>query len=185
MCSSVVVQRKTLLLDSSLFLQQCAVCFACLTLMVSEIGGKQSYSCYFVFFCFQHLFKTPVACLSRFVLVLSRRFFKSKGCNHKVVLTQPSLEEFMIYFQGGSDIHMMVHLSIKVQALSFSRWDLPVEVYELKIFKCLFIKISISKYLLHFDYIHCLYISNWWQSERERGRELERENENEYKLGKK
>ena len=52
----VGVHRSTLLMSSSLLLQQCPVCRICLTCIVFGMGGKWPYSWCFVSRCFQDLF---------------------------------------------------------------------------------------------------------------------------------
>ena len=63
--------RGTSLMSSSLLLQQCPACLACLTLIVFVMGGWWPYSCCFVECCLQDLFK-----IARSILVqLPSSFF--------------------------------------------------------------------------------------------------------------
>ena len=50
------VHRRTSLMSSSLFLQQCPACLVHLTLIVFMIGGRWPYSCCVVEYCIQNLF---------------------------------------------------------------------------------------------------------------------------------
>ena len=52
------VHGSTLLMSSSLLLQQCPVCLVHLIWTVFEMGGRCSYSCCFGGCCFQDLFNT-------------------------------------------------------------------------------------------------------------------------------
>ena len=55
-CSGV--HKNTLLMSSSLFLQQCPACLVRLISMVFVIGGRWPYSCCFVVCCRQDLLNT-------------------------------------------------------------------------------------------------------------------------------
>ena len=52
------VHKRTLLMSSSLLLQQCAASLVHLIWIVCDMRGKWPYSCCFVKCCFQDLFKT-------------------------------------------------------------------------------------------------------------------------------
>ena len=74
----VVVHRRTLLMSSSLLLQQRPACLARLTWMACSMeGGRTKY-------CFQDLFKRAHSILG----FSTRVSWKSRWCNYKILLTQ-------------------------------------------------------------------------------------------------
>ena len=76
-CPCVGFHRRTLLISSSLLLQQCPACLVHLTRMVCEIGGRLPYSCFLVGCRFHDLFKTARSILVQLPSSLfSRRFVR-------------------------------------------------------------------------------------------------------------
>ena len=67
----VEVHRRTSVISSSLFPQQCPSCLVHLIWMVFEMGGRWPYNCCFVGCCFQDLFCIP----RRFLAQLLSGFF--------------------------------------------------------------------------------------------------------------
>ena len=83
----------------SLLLQQCPACFACLSWMVCEMGRKLAVQ---LLFC--RVLLTWISSKQHAVSLFSSHqafspsiLFKSKWCNHKVVLIQLQLEEWIIH----------------------------------------------------------------------------------------
>ena len=74
-CSCVGFYRRTSLMSSSLFLQQCPACLVRITHMVYKMGGKWPYSSFLVGCCFHDLFKTACSILVQLPFNLFSRCF--------------------------------------------------------------------------------------------------------------
>ena len=87
-CPCVGVHSNKLLMSLSLFLQQCPACFVHFTWMFCEMRGKWPYSCCFLEYCFQDLFKTACSIIGLFPFsfLFSNILSESKWCNYTVVL---------------------------------------------------------------------------------------------------
>ena len=101
----------------SLVLQQRLAYLAYLTWTVCEMGNKWPYSCCFVGYSFQHLFK-----IVRSILVLfPTSFFSKRFIKLQVVQLYNSTETDMAQknfpLSKRSDFHVVVNLSIAVYAL--------------------------------------------------------------------
>ena len=82
------VHRSTSLMSSSLLFQQCPACLVCLTLIVFMMGGRWTYSWWFVGCCLQDLFN-----IDRSVLVkLPSSFFSSRLVSVQVVHPYSSID---------------------------------------------------------------------------------------------
>ena len=95
------VHRRMSLMCSSLLLQQCPTCFVHPILIVLGIGGRWSYSCCFVGYCFQKMFNT--AC--NFLVQFLASFFLIHLVSIHVVhpysrIDNSCLEEIAFYFIG-------------------------------------------------------------------------------------
>ena len=95
-CPCEEVDKKPPLTSSSLFLQQCPVCFVRLIQMVSEMGDKLPYCCCFVCCCFQDLFYIDRSILAQ--PPCSFFIFICMWCIHKRVLIQPRLGRNSVLF---------------------------------------------------------------------------------------
>ena len=95
------VYKYTLLMGSSLLLQQCPMCLDHLIMMVFEMAGRWPYSCRFVRGCLKDLFKTD-----RTILVKLPSSFssyaksESKWCIHMIVLIRLLLVKTAFLFIG-------------------------------------------------------------------------------------
>ena len=84
----VGVHRSTLLMSSSLLLQQCPACLVCLTWIVFVMGGRWPYSWCFVGCCRQDLFSIALNIL----VLLPSSFFSSRFASVQVVHPYSSID---------------------------------------------------------------------------------------------
>ena len=138
MCSSVVVHRKTLLMCSPLDFQECQACLVYSAWMVckievsgrttvvlwgaaSMICSKQHIASLYIF----HLTFSPIALL------------KYRECNYTIILTQLQLERIPDSFYPVSTRLLTAIdnsspcFTYAYVIITFSRWDIATEVYEL------------------------------------------------------
>ena len=126
----VWVHRSTLLMSSSLLLQQCPACLVYLTWIVFLMGGRWPYSWCLVGCCRQDLFN-----IARSILVqLPSSLFSSRFLSVQVVHPYSSIDtnaawkKLPFILSVRSDIHMIDSLSIAVHAfinrvsMSFFGW---------------------------------------------------------------
>ena len=104
---------------SSLLLQECPACLVRLTLIVFVMGGRWPYSCCFVGYCLQALFK-----IARSILVqLPSSFFSSRLVSVHVVHPYRSIDttaawkKLCLIFSVRSDFHMTDPLNYCSQKL--------------------------------------------------------------------
>ena len=114
----VGVHKSTLLMSSSLLLQQCPACLVRLTWIVFVIGGRWPYSWCLVGYCRQDLFK-----FARSILVqLPSRFFSSRFVRVHVVHPYSSIDttaawkKLRFILSVRSDFHLIDSLLIAVHA---------------------------------------------------------------------
>ena len=108
--TDVSMSWKMSLTSSSLLLQQCLTCLACLTWMVCETGDKWLYSCCFVGCCFQDLFKTPYPCVGSiyksFIFVNWWCVYVSNLLNQKI-----SLKALWVIYRITKELKFKYNLS--------------------------------------------------------------------------
>ena len=131
----------------SLLCQQCLACFVCLTWMVCEMGGKRLYNSCFVGCCFQELSKRAHHILCSSHLAFSPiASFKSKWCNHTIVLTWQQLGKICVLFYQRSDFHKVINnspcITYMYVDIAFSRWDITTKTEAKKFVEelCYFLK---------------------------------------------
>ena len=121
---------EKVVLSSSLLLQQFSACITHLSRRVYEMGGKWPYIRCFVGCCFPDSFKTASLC--RFYQTFSfKNFIKVQ------VVQLYASNELDVLIHQRSDFHIVNNVSIVVHVLhvcvdiTFSRWNMATEVYEL------------------------------------------------------
>ena len=114
------VQKRTLLVSSSLLLPQCPACLVRLIWMILNIRRKWPYNCYFVGCCFQDFFIT-----TRSILVqLPSSLFLIRVVSVHVVHPRCSMDTTAVWkklrliLSDRSDIHMTDSLSIAVHTFA-------------------------------------------------------------------
>ena len=112
------IHRSTLLMSSSLLLQQCPACLVPLTLIVFMMGGRWLYSRYCVGCCLQDKFN-----IARSILVLLPSSFLSRhfvsvhvGHPYSSIDTTTAWKKVRFILSARSNLHMTDRLLIAVHA---------------------------------------------------------------------
>ena len=133
------VYRKTLLmpLRSFVFLYQFAACLVRLTWMVSVVKNNCPYSCWFLLWCFQDLFKTACGILGKF----SSHYFSVRFVWVQVVHPYCSTNTATAWMNSRFIVSEIIlpydrqlvssspHLTNSF--IAFSRWMIDIEVCKL------------------------------------------------------
>ena len=109
-------------MNLSLLFQQCPACHIHLTWMVCEMGGKWIYSCCFVGWCFQDMFKTTCSILVYFFSGLFSIFFVGVHVVHlySSIDTDTGWKKSHFILSERSDLYVIDNLSIVYHALARS-----------------------------------------------------------------
>ena len=106
-------------MSSFLLFQQFSSCATCLTWIVFEMGGKCPYSCYFVGYCFQDLFKTASSIFVSFPSCLFFwRFVRVRVQPYSSTDTVTAWKSSRIVLSERSDFYIVNNLLIVIHVLS-------------------------------------------------------------------
>ena len=116
-----------LLMSLPLLLQRCIICLTHLTWMICEMEGRRPYSCCFVRYCFQDLFKTAHHILLKFPSSFSLCVLFSIHVVHpySIIDTATTWKKSHFILLNWSNFHMIDNMSLAFNAFTRSMLTSP------------------------------------------------------------